>query len=239
MNRTKRLIIAILIVIFIGLIAIIAGALFIGHDSNLVKGDKNILVCAIDEGEDRPGMGACDMAFIIHLENGTLKNYTPIYPGGLTHPTAEEPQEAQEQGAGQALLLHDAFWDEDNEKGMQLAKEIVEYQTDSSIDSVVAINSEALDAILDAAGPLEINGQITDASGIDIIREEDWGNGVSRGDAVIDIVKAAANAASNNPSTKSSMVNAALDQYSKGNIIMDQQGDFVGLLASKGFESIF
>ena len=239
MNRTKRLIVAILIVLFIGLIAIIAGALFIGHDTDLVKGDKNILVCAIDEGEDRPGMGACDMAFIIHLEDGTIKNYTPIYPGGLTHPTAAEPMEAQEQGAGSALLLHDAFWDEDNERGMQLAKEIVEYQTNSSIDSVVAINSEALDAILSAAGQLEIDGQLTNASGIDIIREEDWGNGVSRGDAVIDVVKAAATAASSNPSTKSAMINAALDQYSKGNIIMDQQGAFVQLIASKGFESMF
>ena len=122
MNRTKRLIVAILIVLFIGLIAIIAGALFIGHDTDLVKGEKNILVCAIDEGEDRPGMGACDMAFIIHLKDGTIRNYTPIYPGGLTHPTAAEPMEAQEQGAGSSLLLHDAFWDADNEQGMQLAK---------------------------------------------------------------------------------------------------------------------
>ena len=239
MNRTKRLIVAILIVLFIGLIAIIAGALFIGHDTDLVKGEKNILVCAIDEGEDRPGMGACDMAFIIHLKDGTIRNYTPIYPGGLTHPTAAEPMEAQEQGAGSSLLLHDAFWDEDNEQGMQLAKEIVEYQTNNSIDSVVAINSEALDAILSAAGQLEIDGQLTNASGIDIIREEDWGNGVSRGDAVIDVVKAAATAASSNPATKSAMINAALDQYSKGNIIMDQQGAFVELLASKGFESFF
>ena len=239
MNRTKRLIVAILIVLIIGLIAIIAGALFIGHDTDLVKGEKNILVCAIDEGEDRPGMGACDMAFIIHLKDGTIRNYTPIYPGGLTHPTAAEPMEAQEQGAGSSLLLHDAFWDEDNEQGMQLAKEIVEYQTNNSINSVVAINSEALDAILSAAGQLEIDGQLTNASGIDIIREEDWGNGVSRGDAVIDVVKAAATAASSNPATKSAMINAALDQYSKGNIIMDQQGAFVELLASKGFESIF
>jgi hypothetical protein len=239
MNRTRRLIIAILIVVFIGLIAIIAGALFVHHDGELTHGDKNILVCAIDESEDRPGMGACDMAFIINLQNGTLKNYTPVYPGGMTHPTAAEPQEPQEQGAGSALLLHDAFWDADNAKGMQYAKEIVEYRTNASIDSVVAINSEALDAILSAAGPLEIHGEMTNASGIDIIREEDWGNGVSRGDAVMDIVKAAAKAASGNPVVKSSMVNAALDQFSKGNIIMDNQGDFVGLLASKGFESIF
>lgn len=239
MTRTQRLIIAILLVIFIGLMAVIAGALFIHHDAGLTQGDRNILVCAIDESEDRPGMGACDMAFIVNLHNGTLKNYTAVYPGGMTHPTASEPQEAQQQGAGSALLLHDAFWDADNELGMKYAKEIVEYRTNTSIDSVVAINSQALDAILSAAGPLEINGEMTSASGIDIIREEDWGNGVSRGDAVLGIVKAAAKAASNDSSVKSAMVNAALDQYSKGNIVMDQQGAFVELLASKGFESIF
>lgn len=239
MDRTRKLIIAILIVILIGLLSIIAGALFLGNSSELVEGDSNILVCAIDESEDRPGMGACDMAFIVHLENGTLKNYTPVYPGGMTHPTAAEPQEAQEQGAGSALLLHDAFWDADNKVGMQYAKEIVEYRTNIPIDSVVAINTQALDAILGAAGPLEINGEITNASGIDIIREEDWGQGVSRGDAVMNIVRAAAVSASKDPAVKSAMVNAALDQYSKGNIIMDQEGAFVGLLASKGFESIF
>ena len=239
MTRTKRLIIAILLVVFIGLLLVIANALFLGGNDELTKGDKNILVCAIDEGESRPGMGACDMAFIIYLENGTIKNYSTVYPGGMTHPTAEEPQEAQAQGAGSALLLHDAFWDEDNAKGMQYAKEIVEYNSNTTIDSVVAINSQALDAILSAAGPLEINGELTNASGIDIIREEDWGNGVSRGDAVLSIVKAAANAASKNDAVKGAMVNAALDQYSKGNIIMDEQGAFVGLLASKGFSSIF
>ena len=239
MTRTKRLIIAILLVVFIGLLLVIANALFLGNNDELTKGDKNILVCAIDEGESRPGMGACDMAFIIYLENGTIKNYSTIYPGGMTHPTAEEPQEAQAQGAGSALLLHDAFWDADNAKGMQYAKEIVEYNSNATIDSVVAINSQALDAILSAAGPIEINGELTNASGIDIIREEDWGNGVSRGDAVMDIVKAAAKAASSNPVVKSAMINAAVDQFSKGNIIMDDHGDFVGLLASKGFESIF
>ena len=196
MTRTKRLIIAILLVVFIGLLAVIAGALFMSHDSELVQGNKTILVCAIDESEERPGMGACDMAFIIYLENGTIKNYSAVYPGGMTHPTAAEPQEAQSQGAGSALLLHDAFWDADTSVGMQNAKEIVEYNTGVSIDSVVAINSQALDAILSAAGPLEVNGEVTTASGIDIIREEDWGNGVSRGDAVLNIVKAAANAAS-------------------------------------------
>ena len=238
MDRTRKIIIAILIVVLILLVAIIGGALFIGKNSELSKGNKNILVCAIDESESRPGMGACDMCFIVTLNNGTLKNYTAVYPGGLTHPTAAEPAEAQSQGAGSKLLLHDAFWDADNAKSMQLAKEIVEYNTHKEIDSVVAVNSEALDAILKEAGTLEINGKNTTARGIDIIREEDWGQGVSRGQAVLDIVKAAANAAKN-PDVKSAMVNAALDQFSKGNIIMDNQNEFVGLLASKGIETFF
>ena len=238
MDRTRKLIIAILIIVLIGLIAIIAGALFIGHDVELTEGNKNILVCAIDESEPRPGMGACDMAFVVTLNNGTLKNYTAVYPGGLTHPSAPEPSGAQSQGAGSRLLLHDAFWSEDNAECMKLAKEIVEFNTNMKIDSVVAVNTEALDAVLNAAGPIDVNGTPTNVSGIDIIREEDWGNGVSRGDAVLDIVKSAARAAKD-PEVKSAMINAAIDQYSKGNIIMDQQGAFVGLLASKGIETFF
>ena len=238
MKRSKKLIIAILVVILIGLILLTIGALYFNHSTELAKGDRTILVCAIDESETRAGMGACDMAFIVRLHDGSLVNYTAVYPGGLTHPTAAEPKEYQAQGAGSKLLLHDSFYDADNQQGMQYAKEIVEYQTNTSIDAVVAVNSAALDAVLHAAGPLEINGTMTNASGIDIIREEDWGNGVSRGDAVLDIVKAAAQKAKD-PSVKSAMINAALDQYSKGNIIMDQQGAFVNLLASKGLENFF
>lgn len=238
MKRSQKLIIMILLVILVALIATIASLIFLGNTTELNQGDKNILVCAIDESENRPGMGACDMAFIVHLENGTLKNYSAVYPGGLTHPTAAEPQEAQAQGAGSKLLLHDAFWDADNAQSMQLAKEIVEVNTGIKIDSVVAINSQALDAILAAASPLDINGEQVTASGIDIIREEDWGNGMSRGDAVLEIVKAAANSAKD-PDKKSAMIKAAIDQYSKGNIVMDQQGAFAGLLASKGIDSFF
>lgn len=237
MRRRKKLIIAILLVILIGLISVIAGALFLPQDNELAQGSKNILVCAIDESEPRPGMGACDMAFIVSLQDGELVNYTEIYPHGMTHPNASEPQEAQEQGAGEKLLLHDSFWDNDTKKSMQLAKEIVEYNTSENIDAVVAVNSEALDAILKSAGTLDVNGTQMNASGIDIIREEQYTGGQTRGAAVMDIVKAAGHAASD-PIKKAEMVNAALDQYSKGNIVMDPPGAFVGLLASKGINNL-
>ena len=73
--------------------------------------------------------------------------------------------------------------------------------------------------------------------GWDIIREEQATGGESRGDAVLDIVKAVAESATD-PNKKSTMINVAMDQYSKGNIVMTPQGSFVGLLATKGIENI-
>lgn len=238
MKRRKKLLITILVIIIIGLIAVVAGTLYMSSNSKLAQGEKNILICAIDESEERPGMGACDMAFIVTLDNGTLKNYTSIYPSGKTHPTAEEPLEAQEQGAGQKLLLHDSFWENNTTESMKLAKEIIEYNMSTNIDAVVAINSEALDDILGAAGTIEVNGKKINASGIDIIREEQYNEGSSRGDAVMDIAHSIAKAAEN-PMVKSKMVQAAVNEYNKGNIVMEPKGDFMGLLASEGLSSLF
>ena len=64
MNRTKKLIIAILVIVLIGLIAVIFGALFSGPD--LSSETKNILVLASDKEEQ--SNGGVDMAFMIRLE---------------------------------------------------------------------------------------------------------------------------------------------------------------------------
>lgn len=239
MRRTKKLIIAILIVILIGMVAILVGTLIGGGASGeLAQGDKNILICAIDESEKRPGMGACDMAFIVHLENGSVKNYTAIYPHGMTHPTKSEPAAAQAQGAGSNLLLHDSFWENNTEESMENAKEIVEYNTNVKIDAVVAINTEAMNSIMNSAGPLYVNGQEVNTSSIDIVREEQYNGGNSRGTSVLMLVKALSNA-TKDPAKKSAMIQAALSEYSKGNIVMTPEGDFVGLLSTKGFGSLF
>ena len=79
MNRRKKLIILILIVCIIGIFAFV-GSFFLGGPS-LASGDKNILVLASDKDE-QPG-GGVDMAYMVKLENGTIANYTPVYPGGI------------------------------------------------------------------------------------------------------------------------------------------------------------
>ncbi|MBZ9571514.1 DUF4012 domain-containing protein [Methanobrevibacter sp. TMH8] len=237
MERRNKLIILIMVVAAIGVLAIVWGT-FLGGP-NLAQGDKSILVLAVDEGEKRPGMGAVDMAFVVEMKNGSIANYTPVYPHGMRHPTQAEPAEAQAQGAGSKLLLHDSLWSNDTEQGMEYAKEIVEANTNFTPDAVVAVNTEGLDAVIAAAGPIKVDGKEANISAVDLVRENDQlhGGNMTRGQAVMALASALSTAA-NNPTTRNAMVQAALDQFSKGNIVMVPQGSFVSLMASKGLGSI-
>ena len=238
MTRTKKLIIAILIVILIGLLASIYGALNSGP--NLTEENKDILLLTADKYEQ--SNGGVDMAFMIHLENGSFANYTPIYPGEMTHPT----QPASSALGGGKMFLHDCLYDGIDD-GMQYAKEIVEANTNLTADAVVLVYDEGVDNIIDSIRPLKVDGVETNLSATDIIRENDAYNGyagnegvtgtMSRSDAVMVLVKALAQAAAN-PDKKATMVQAALNEYSNGNIVMQPEGSFTKLLATKGLESL-
>lgn len=237
MKRSKKLIIAILVVIIIGLLILIAGALFSGPD--LTQESKNILVLASDKYE-QPN-GGVDMAFMVRLENGSLANYTPIYPGGMTHPTQPAPG-----GLSGKMFMHDCLWD-GLDTGMQYAAEIVEYNTGMHADAVIVVYDEAVDHVIDSIRPIYVDGVESNLSATDIIRSNDAYNGyagsekmpgnMSRGDAVMVLAKALSNA-SKDPIKKSTMVEVALKEYSNGNIIMKPEGSFTRLLATKGFERI-
>lgn len=237
MKRSKKLIIAILLVILIGLLTYIGGTLFMTPD--LSHESKNILVLASDKYE-QPN-GGVDMAFMVHLENGSLKNFTPVYPGGMSHPSKPAPG-----GLSGPMMLHDCLWD-GLSVGMQNAKEIVEARTGMHADAVVVIYDEGIDHIIDSIRPLKINGVETNLSATDIIRQNDAYNGyggngdvtgtMSRSDAVMVLAKALA-ATAKDPEKKSTMVQTALQEYSNGNIVMEPQGSFTKLLATKGFENL-
>ncbi|MBQ2652022.1 MAG: DUF4012 domain-containing protein [Methanobrevibacter sp.] len=237
MKRSKKLIIAILLVILIGIWAMIAGTLFMGPD--LTSESKDILVLASDKYE-QPN-GGVDMAFMVHLENGSLKNYTPVYPGGMSHPTQPAPG-----GLSGRMMMHDCLWD-GTENGMKYAQEIVEANTGMHSDAVVLIYDEGLDNIIDSVRPIYINGQESNLSAVDMVRQNDAYNGyagnenvpgtMSRGDAVMELAKALANI-TKDPQKKNTMIQVALQEYSNGNIIMQPQGSFAKLLATKGIDKL-
>ena len=237
MRRKQKLIIAILSIILIWLLIVI-GTFFIGGP-DLAAENKTILVLAADKYE-QPN-GGCDMAFIVRLENGHLKSYDPFYPGGMVHPTQPAPGNLKGN-----MRFHDCLWN-GVEEGMQYAKEIVEANTNFTPDAVVLVYDEAVDNVINSVRPLKVDGVETNLSATDIIRENDAYNGyagnegvtgtMSRGDAVMVLVKALAQAAAN-PDKKATMMKAALDEYSKGNIVMKPEGSFTKLMATKGIESI-
>lgn len=237
MNRSKKLIIAILLVILIGIWVMIAGSLFMTPD--LTSESKDILVLASDKYEQ--SNGGVDMAFMVHLENGSLKNYTPVYPGGMSHPTQPAPG-----GLGGRMMMHDCLWD-GKAVGMRYAQEIVEANTGMHSDAVVLVYDEGLDNIIDSVRPIYINGEVSNLSAVDMVRQNDAYNGypgnenvqgtMSRGDAVMELAKALANI-TKNPDKKNTMIQAALKEYSNGNIVMEPQGSFTKLLATKGIEKL-
>ena len=217
--------------------SLVIGSTFIVSD-DLSNENKTILVLASEKGEQQNG--AVDMAYLVRLENGKLKSYSPVYPGGKKHPTVKSPR-------GGKLLMHDCLY-YGVEKGMVYAQEIVKANTGNDSDAVVLVYTEGIDAILNVVRPIYINGIETKLTAVDIIRKNDAYNGykgsksqvsgtMSRGDAVMVLVKELSRKAKD-PQTRKIMAQAALNQYNKGNIKMIPKGSFVRLLATKGFESI-
>jgi len=237
MERKNKLIIAIMIVSAIGILAIFWGTFLGGPD--LADGERKILVLAADKHEQHGG--SVDMAFFVELKNGSIKKYTPVYPGGKTHPTQPAPG-----NLGGKMRLHDALWN-GPEQGMQYAKEIVAASTGMEADAVVVVYDEGLDAVLDSIRPFKVDGVVSELDATSIIRENDNYSGypgnsgvkgtMSRGDAVMVLVKVISEAASN-PDKRNTMVQTALDEYSKGNILMTPEGSFAGLMATKGLEQL-
>ncbi|WP_297981557.1 DUF4012 domain-containing protein [uncultured Methanobrevibacter sp.] len=237
MSKRKKIIIAILVVI-LAWFGFVIGEIFLGSP-DLTQEDKTILVLALDKYEQSGG--GCDMAYLVYLENGSLANYTPVYPGGMSHPSVSATG-----GLSGNLMLHDCMM-YGADDGMEYAKEIVAARQGVEADAVVAVYDEGLDNIIDSIRPLTVDGEVTNLTAADIIRENDAYNGyksngwvtgtMSRADAVMVLVKALSQAAKD-PNKKATMIQSALTEYNNGNIIMRPDGSFKRLLATKGFESL-
>ncbi len=240
MARKKgKLTIGILFMILLLLLAIVAGQTIFNHEGTLTKGEKTILLCAVDQTEPREGMGAIDMAYLVTLQDGSVKNFTPVYPHGMRHPTEPEPEDALDTGARNNagnLLLHDALWYADKNQGIKFVKEIVEYNLSIKLDAIVLANVEAVDALVKAAGPLSINGTPVVVDVLEFVRE-DQEDGASRGTSVMTVMQGMAIAA-HEPDTRNQIMKMAIIQYNKGNIVVWPEEAFMQLLYTKGINAI-
>jgi hypothetical protein len=210
-----------------------------GKDSetNLMLGEHHVLVLAADPSEQRPGMGAVDMAFVVTVVDGDIKNMTAVYPGGMAHPTQAAPAEVQAQGV-QVLLLHDSLWDEDPKVGAKLAQEIVEYNTGLKSDAVVIFTPTAVDALIASVGGIYVDGVGTvNGDSINFLRDEQ-ALGSSRGASVESIMKPLW-ASYQDPTKKVALMQAVATQYLNGQIVVVPEELFVQFALSNGMTKIF
>jgi hypothetical protein len=123
------------------------------ESANIMKGHHNVLILLIND-EQNPGNEVVDMAFSIHLTNGSIGNITPIYPLGMRSTTLKEPSS---EGTGN-LLLKDTFLDNDTAQDAANAQLIIQENTSIKTDAVVVIKYPATNAFLLAISPVNIPG---------------------------------------------------------------------------------
>lgn len=230
----KSIIIIILFLAIVGL-SVSAYQLYVSTSENVTLGEHNVLLLCTDPSEGRPGMGAVDMAFIIKLKDGNITKITPVYPGGMMHPTAPVPDYLKSIGESK-LRLHDSLWDNDTEKDVKLAQEIVQINTGQKSDVVLVVTVDAVDAALRSIGPIYVEG-LGDVSGnsLQLLRDEQNG-GVSRGDAVQGMMTAILNTTQNDKSKYLTLINVGVNQYNQGNIYVYPKGAFAQFLISEGIQ---
>ena len=238
MDMKKKLLIIILILI--GAIGVSAAFMIHQYEqpstTNIMKGDHNILLLLADTDEKRPGIGAVDMAYTIHVLDGNIRNLTPIYPGGMKSDKIMEPAAA---GSGK-MKLNDALWYADTATDAANAQEIVQYNTGIKTDAVVILTPTAVDAMINSVGPIYVPGygNVTHDS-IDAIRNltEEKNSTLSRGQGT-DLLMKPILAAVKDPSKSPALFQAIVEQYLEGNIIVIPKDLFTQFAISKGLSAM-
>lgn len=237
MSWKKKIAIIILLIFIAGIILVAYEYETTSADVNVLQGDHNVLILCADPSEKRPGIGAVDMAFVVHTTDGNIKNVTPIYPNHMTHPTASPPQYLKDTYGMTKLYLHDSLWSADVENGTKLAQEIVQYNTGLKTDIVVVVTPDAIDALIKSIGPIYVNGTDVTGSSIAFVRNEQYNEGMSRGEAVKSIMNPMMKAVKDK-NKFSALLQAATTQYAQGNIVVVPKDAFVKIAIAYGFKSL-
>ena len=152
----------------------------------------------------------------------------------MTHPTAQEPAAAN-AGNGK-LIFHDVLWDANITQDTLLAQQIVKYNTNITTDAVVIVTPEAVDAVLNSIGPINIPGYNSNGTNaaVEYIRNEsEYSNNMSRGNATETLMKPVM-AAAKDPSKAPALFSTIVSQYSKGNIMVVPSDLMTQFAISKG-----
>jgi hypothetical protein len=192
---------------------------------NTSTGEMNILILCVDPSEFKTGVGGVDALVMLEIKNWHVDSFEPLFPGHIYHPTATPPQDLQEHLMQYKIdpshyYLHDCFWEGDTQAGAKLATETLEYDTGIKTNLVITINPDAVDAIIQAVGPVYVTGQgYANGNSIELIRDEMDNQSVSRRESVNSLFHGILKG-SENKSNYPALIYAIITQYIKGNILV-------------------
>ena len=166
MDNKFRIIMVVLLVVFLTSLAAAFGGIF--DDGDLTT--QNILVCPVDDN------GACNLAFLVTVENGAISSYTPVFTDGMAHATATND-------ANEKLSFKDVFALSDKQQALDYAKEIYEANNDGvTVDAVATVDSQTINDVISAAGTLKDGENVITPTATDILNADPNFNVVNNAD---------------------------------------------------------
>lgn len=235
--RNRTLLFILIPILIIGLVA--AYTLF-SYESAVKSGtweNHQLLFVLIDDTEPQSGggPGAVDMAFVANFTNATVENMTPIYPGDMAPSTniSAPPDVPNESN----LRLVDSFYWSNLTQDSQYAQQIVQSNTGIQTDGVVIIKPEAVDAVVNAVGPIYVNGTPVGSNSLSYVRILQHSDNMSRGASVTTLFNAIVNASTS--SKLPALISTVTSQNSQGNIVVVPSGLFNQLIEEEGVNKLF
>jgi hypothetical protein len=199
--------------------------------------NHQLLFVLIDDTEPQGGggPGAVDMVYVLNFTNGSIQKMTPIYPGDMAPSSnvSAPPDVPNETN----LRLVDSFYWGNLTQDSQYAQQIVQENTGMKTDGVVIVKPAAVNAIINAVGPVIVNGTNVNDS-LTFVRMEQGTENMSRGEAV-DSLATAIKKASTSSSKFPTLMSTITSQYSQGNIIIIPSGLFNQMMTEEGMNKIF
>jgi Protein of unknown function (DUF4012) len=205
----KKVIVIILVLIAIGASI---GAIFMAYEYKNAAGDHQILLLIVHPNDSQPGTGSVDTAYILPMVNYNAVIMNPVYPFGMYNPNTSAPAEVQQQ-----LLLQNMG--NNAEQDANQAQRTVEQYTGIKTDAVVIMTPAAINAIVDAVGPIYVDGiGYMNSDNVNSLLYES--NLSQTRDYNVYSVMRALMESYHNPLQRPALLLAVANQYYQGNIIV-------------------
>ena len=102
---------------------------------------------------------------------------------------------------------------------------------------MVVVTPDAIDAVINAVGPVYSNGQEVTSDSLSFLRNDQDENGATRGDAIEGLADGIINA-TRSSGKKVELIGVLTDQYAKGNIQIVPGDAFQKLISYAGISNI-